>query len=109
MAEQKPLPITSQWAEARGFERIYHNNPFIQARFAMALCGLREELILKNGRDEQAESAVAVAEVLKEFALLHGEFLALQEETDPELNMGPYTPDPQLVGTVNRIIDEHGE
>lgn len=109
MTGQKPLPRTSQWGEARGFERIYHDNPFYQARFAMALCGLREEIIFKNGLDEECEGADIVGRAIKEFVELHGEFLAPQEETDPEVGMGPYTPDPRLVEKINMIIGERGE
>jgi hypothetical protein len=109
MPEKAPLPVTDQWSESRGFARLYHNNPHYQARLAMTLCGLRAEIIQKKGGDEEDPDVKIINSALKEFGELHPEFLSPQprEDSDPELRLGAYEPDPLLIQHMERITDHH--
>jgi hypothetical protein len=105
MAEHAPLPLIAQWSESRGFVRLYHNNPHYQARLAMHLCGLRGELADRNPGHEDDETVKVIDGAIREFATLHPEFLSPQAEddSDPELRLGPYEPDPLLLEYIERI------
>ncbi len=94
--DQKPVPISpAQWPEARSFERLYHGNPEIQARFVQALIGFRAMLEWKN----DCESSAAVNKILIEFTHRFPEYIAPHKgaDLDKELMANDYIPDDRLM------------
>ncbi len=103
--ENAPLPGTSQWPEARGFERIYHMNPIYQARFTMALLGLRETIIYEASGHETGEEVAAIDTVIRAFHARHPEFMFPEFAGDNELAEQSYRADPRLIGMARKILD----
>lgn len=95
--ERAPVPVSpGQWSEARGFARLYHDNPHYQAHLVKTLCGFREQLILDHAGDDSGEDVQIIDHAICEFAQHYPEFLSAQPE-DPELKLGQYEPDPLLL------------
>jgi hypothetical protein len=100
--ERGPVPVSpTQWSEARGFARLYHSNPHYQARLFKALCGYREKLILDHAGDKDHEAVGIIDQAIREFAEDYPDFLSPQPE-DPEVRLGPYEPDSQLLAYFER-------
>ena len=102
--EEAPLPVSSQWSEARGFERIYHRNPIYQARFAMTLLGFRETVVHEASGDETGEEIAAIDTVLRTFCTKHPEFMFPEFTGDNELAEQTYRADPRLIGLMNEVL-----
>lgn len=108
MSERLPVPVPYQWSEARGFARLYHSNPHYQARLIMALCGLRAQKEYEHTFDENHESVEVIDRAILEFVDSFDDFLTAQPN-DPETNLGPYEPDPQLIEQIESIRGEYGD
>jgi len=99
--EQLPLSSTSQWQERRGFERLYFNNPWQQAKFVKSLLGFRQTLTeFHTPNVEEQLTISAINTVINVFVETYPEFL---ESDDQGLNGEPYQADPQLLILVEEI------
>lgn len=95
-----------QWLEARGFERLYVNNPEAQARAAKFLLGLlkrcSEEAGVNGAEDEQIRDALMI--VIRGFTSRYPQFLETEYQLDSELGSGTYSVDPLLFREISEII-----
>jgi hypothetical protein len=87
MAEHSPSlpPFTTQWAEARGNQRLYDQHPYNQARFVASLLGFRQILI--EFREPSVSEIITISginTVTRGFVEHFPDFMRFPE-TDPHL------------------------
>ncbi len=96
-----PVPTDpAQWPEARGFARLYGANPEFQARLAMALFGLRQDLL---ERHHDAAAAQVVEATIRVFAEHYPELTQDGYVPNRDFDQGTYRLDERLVWLLENI------
>jgi hypothetical protein len=100
MDENAPLPYSTQWPEARNFQRLYADNPMYQARFVMTLLGFRQDLLEWT---DDSDTIEAIDLVISTFHKRHPEFTQDGYMPDTETGLGPYHLDDRLKSILEEI------
>ncbi len=104
--EKTALRYSDQVHEARGFDRVFHNNPDIQAQFVRCLLGFLATQT-EFGESSRSESVVRALEtIIRDFAEKYPEFREEELQRDPEVGRGTYRMDRVLEREINRVLYE---
>jgi hypothetical protein len=98
----RPPETGSQYSEGRSLGRVLHGDPHRQAQAARFLISYHEQVTMPGS--ERSRAALAAAVLLADLCDNYPEFMADQDQVDPETGHTSYKADPELTSRALRIV-----